>query len=382
MLGLRRSGRKLEFGRGPAGDGTVPLALAQWPGLKTWYAEESHGSLPGNADVGRAVADLARGGTTDALPQVLPRRRGVPTLWQEDVRAAPEPKIAWGDLSEREQREFLHEFVGVTLPSTDRRRAEAGRGGKARRALLPGGQHHAELARPRSCSAPLRTWSRPAPPSTSTGCCTARSATSRAAARSAPPPARCSCCRSGAAAWSPRLVVFAGLGHFARYNPDVQRLAAANVTRTLALAGIENFAMVLWGTTSGTGPADAARAQLEGVLTALADLEPDPRLKRITIVSRDARRLAEARRVAEDLLRLHPAAPLLKIARERKPGPQGRASAEGDRDAAGLAVRAGIGGARCAPRCSGPRPRRPRSWRAAGSTTACSSASIPASCPA
>ena len=39
---------------------------------------------------------------------------------------------------------------------------------------------------------------------------------------------------------APRLVVFAGLGHFARYGPDVQRLAAANVTRTLALAGIDN----------------------------------------------------------------------------------------------------------------------------------------------
>jgi CHAT domain-containing protein len=113
-------------------------------------------------------------------------------------------------------------------------------------------------------------------------------------------------------------VVFAGLGHFARYGPDVQRLAAANVTRTLALAGIENFAMVLWGTTSGTDPSDAARAQLEGVLTALSDLAPEQRLRRITIVSRSADRIASARRVAEDLLRLHPAAPLLRIARERK----------------------------------------------------------------
>jgi hypothetical protein len=75
---------------------------------------------------------------------------------------------------------------------------------------------------------------------------------------------------------------------------------------------------VLWGTTTGTSAADAARAQLEGVLTALADLEPEQRIKRITIVSREAERIAEARRVAEDLLRLHPSAPLLKLARERK----------------------------------------------------------------
>ena len=50
------------------------------------------------------------------------------------------------------------------------------------------------------------------------------------------------------------------------------------------------------------------------MLTALADLAPEQRLKRITIVSRDAERIAAARRVAEDLLRLHPAAPLLKLA--------------------------------------------------------------------
>ena len=155
--------------------------------------------------------------------------------------------------------------------------------------------------------------------------------------------------RSGLA---PRLVVFAGLGHFGRYGPDVQRLAAANVTRTLALAGIENFAMVLWGTASGAEPADAARAQLEGVLTALADLAPEQRLKRITIVSRDVERLAAARRVAEDLLRLHPAAPLMRIARAAQARAQGGAPAEGDRDAARLALRAGVGGdaARRAPR--------------------------------
>jgi len=117
----------------------------------------------------------------------------------------------------------------------------------------------------------------------------------------------------------PRLVVFAGLGDFGRYGPDVQRLAAANVTRTLALAGVENFSMVLWGTASGTEPADAARAQLEGVLTALGDLTPEQRLRRITIVSRSADRIAAARQVAEDLLRLHPAAPLMRLAPQRKP---------------------------------------------------------------
>ncbi len=318
VLGLRRSGRKLSFGRGPAGDGTVPLALAQWPGLPTWYAEESHGSLPGNADVGRAVADLARAGTTTALPQVLPRHRGVPTLWQEDLRAPPEPKIAWGDLSEREQREFLHEFVGVTLPSTAAAAPKRDAAAKPVELSFMEGS----ITQSKAAAVVLGAFANVEPAGAAQDIdrmlngaisdLARRRAISSAAGEVFVLPVG----RSGLV---PQLVVFAGLGHFARYGPDVQRLAAANVTRTLALAGIENFAMVLWGTTSGTGPADAARAQLEGVLTALADLEPDQRVKRITIVSRDAKRIAEARSVAEDLLRLHPAAPLLKLARERKP---------------------------------------------------------------
>jgi CHAT domain-containing protein len=318
VLGLRRVSRRLEFGRGPAGDGTVPLALAQWPQLKTWYVEESHGLLPGNADVGRAVADLARSGSTDALPQVLPRRRGVPTLWQEDLRAAPEPKIAWGDLSEREQREFLHEFVGVTQPSTAAAAPKRDAAAKpVELSFLEG-----SITQSGASAIVLGAFANVEPAGAAQAIdrmlhgaisdLARRRAINAAAGEVFVLPV-------GRGALAPRFVVFAGLGHFGRYGPDVQRLAAANVTRTLALAGVEDFSMVLWGTASGTAPADAARAQLEGVLTALADLEPDRRVRRITIVSREAQRIAEARRVAEDLLRLHPAAPLLKIARERKP---------------------------------------------------------------
>ena len=317
VLGLRRVGRKLEFGRGPAGDGTVPLALAQWPSLKTWYAEESHGSLPGNADVGRAIVDLARSGTTNALPGVLPRHRGVSTLWQEDLRSAPEPKIAWNDLSDREQREFLHEFVGVTQPSTTAAAPKRDAAAKPVELSFVEGS----ITQSASAAIVLGAFANVEPAGAARAIdkmlhgAISDLARRRAIGSAAGEVFVLPVGRSGLA---PRLVVFAGLGHFGRYGPDVQRLAAANVTRTLALSGIENFSMVLWGTASGAEPADAARAQLEGVLTALADLAPEQRLKRITIVSRNAERLGAARRVAEDLLRLHPAAPLMRIARERK----------------------------------------------------------------
>jgi CHAT domain-containing protein len=318
VLGLRRSHGKFEFGRGPAGDGTVPLALAQWPKLPTWYVEESHGSLPGNAEVGRAVVDLARSGRTGALPAVLPRRRGAPTLWQEDVRLAPTPKIAWGDLSEREQREFLQEFIGVTQPSTAAAAPKRARGAKTVELSFLAGS----ITESSATAIALGAFANVEPAGAALAIdrmlhgaisdLARRRAISAVAGEVFVLPV-------GHRGFAPRLVVFAGLGHFASYGPDVQRLAAANVTRTLALAGIDNFAMVLWGTASGTGPEQAARAQLEGVLTALGDLEPERRPRRITIVSRDAARIADARRAALDLLRLHPDASLLSLARERKP---------------------------------------------------------------
>jgi hypothetical protein len=319
VLGLRRSSRRLEFGRGPAGDGTVPLALAHWPNLKTWYVEESHGSLPGNAEVGNAVTDLARDDKTSALPHMLPRRGGVPTLWQDDVRAGPEPKIAWNDLSDREQREFLHEFVGVTQPS-EKPAARQKREAAAKPVELS--FMEGSITQSGADAIVLGAFANVEPAGAAQAIdrilhgaisdLARRRAISAAAGEVFVLPV-------GRRGLTARLVVFAGLGHFGRYGPDVQRLAAANVTRTLALAGVENFSMVLWGTSSGANAANAARAQLEGVLTALTDLAPDLRLRRITVVSRSATRIAETRRVAEDLLRLQGAAPLLHLAPLRKP---------------------------------------------------------------
>jgi hypothetical protein len=322
VTALRRSGRKLEFGRTPAGDGTVPLALAHWPGLPTWYVHESHGALPGNHDVGRAVVDLARGETTDTLPHVPPRKQAGAVFWQEDTRAAPDPKIAWSDLSEREQREFLREFVDVAQPpAAPIAGAERGTPQKpvelafvegsitdsSAGALVLGAFQNVEpagaaLAIDRILEGAISDLAR-------------RRAIGAAAGEVFVLPVG----RRGLAA---RLVVFAGLGNFGRYGPDVQRLAATNVTRTLALAGVDDFAMVLWGTASGADAIAAARAQLEGVLTALGDLAPELRLRRITIISRNAHRLAAARNVAEDLLRLHPAARLLKLLPDRKATPK------------------------------------------------------------
>ncbi len=318
VVDLRRRKGQLEFGRSHAGDGTVPLTLAHWPGLTAWYVEESHGSLPGNADVGRAVIDLARGETTSALPHVLPRRRALPILWQEETRAAPAAKIDWNDLPEREQREFLREFVGIAhaAPATA---PGAERGAPVRPVEL--GFFEGGVTQSDAAALVLGAFANVEPAGAAQAIdqildgaisdLARRRAINAAAGEVFVLPV-------GRRELAARLVVFAGLGNFGNFGPDVQRLAAANVTRTLALAGINDFAMVLWGTASGANAEDAARAQLEGVLSALGDLAPQLRIRRITILSRSAKRLTAARRVAEDLLRVHPAAHWMRLVPERR----------------------------------------------------------------
>jgi len=59
------------------GDGRVPHALGLLKGVPAYYVEESHGDLPGNEDVLKAVEDLLQRGSTSQLPDQPPVRRAV-----------------------------------------------------------------------------------------------------------------------------------------------------------------------------------------------------------------------------------------------------------------------------------------------------------------
>lgn len=61
------------------GDGRVPFTLGRLQGVPTWYVEESHGSLPKNETVLRAVGQILERGRTDALPaNPIPPKRALP----------------------------------------------------------------------------------------------------------------------------------------------------------------------------------------------------------------------------------------------------------------------------------------------------------------
>jgi hypothetical protein len=107
------------------GDGTVPLAFAQLPGVKTWYVEESHGSLPNNGKVADAVKDLLARGVTDALPEHwTPSRRGVVRALRDSQLQQPAFGGRSGDaIRESELRQLIEELAAppslVTPGSSD-----------------------------------------------------------------------------------------------------------------------------------------------------------------------------------------------------------------------------------------------------------------------
>ena len=294
--GLRRRNGSLEFRFSDDGDGTVPLALAQCADLATWYAQVEHGRLPADETVTQAVIELIGHGTTTLLPREAEAasRRG---RWEaDDIGDEATGKLFWDDLSGVEKRTFLREFVAPPEDAHgDQRRPAAG--------AAPG-RHAVELrlllgsiAEQPAEAIVLGVFSNVEPAGAALDVDAAlggaisdlaqRRAISAAAGEVFMLPA-------GGSLRS-KYVVFAGLGSFALYGAEVQRLAAANVTRTLALAGVRDMALVLWGTASGVPPAHAAQSQLNGLLQALGELEPGRRLRRVTVVSRSQRRLDAAR---------------------------------------------------------------------------------------
>ncbi|RKG65689.1 alpha/beta fold hydrolase, partial [Corallococcus terminator] len=69
-VGLHRDAQgRFVYQTSRQGDGTVPLEFAQMSGVKAHYfIAESHGALPNNSRVARAVGDLLKHGQTDVLP--------------------------------------------------------------------------------------------------------------------------------------------------------------------------------------------------------------------------------------------------------------------------------------------------------------------------
>lgn len=95
------------------GDGTVPLALAQWRNAATWFVSESHGGLTNNDTVLAAVIDLLQTTTTLRLSDRAPPVEGKPVRVTTDrqLRAQATRKVQWDALSLDSRRRILEPVI-------------------------------------------------------------------------------------------------------------------------------------------------------------------------------------------------------------------------------------------------------------------------------
>jgi hypothetical protein len=116
VVGVRRTAAGFEYSMARSGDGTVPLAMAMLPGLKSYFVEELHGNLANNPQVIRAVVDLVRRGRTHHLSQRWRNKRGpVRRIDDAELRRENGRKIDWCSLSSAQREAALGELDSARL---------------------------------------------------------------------------------------------------------------------------------------------------------------------------------------------------------------------------------------------------------------------------
>jgi pimeloyl-ACP methyl ester carboxylesterase len=135
---LRRRSKEFDYTLTRSGDGTVPLASALLPGVRSAYARVAHSDLTRDPLVAAAVVDLLRRGSTQRLP----------TRWQSSARARAHvsdgelrrmhsEKVDWAALTPRQRRLFLENLnepphLRLRVPTRVGRPRQGGRRKKRR----------------------------------------------------------------------------------------------------------------------------------------------------------------------------------------------------------------------------------------------------------
>ncbi len=304
VVGVTLRGSEFEFEMSPAGDATVPLALAVRPGERAWYVGEKHGGLPNNGRVIAAVVDLLHKGRTQRLPQTASRARRPDSRSMSEAalrRVAPH-KVRWQHLSPDARRRLLEpvvspEFHGAVAPAALERAfaanaAQAPANASTRRVLELRLVHGSIVdANARAIVLGVFRNVDPSGPAADVDAAlggairefTLRRMFAAQLGQVFVMPA----VRSALLA---ELVLFTGLGDFDDFGADALAIVAENVVRTFAHTHVEDFATVLFGAGSGVPVAMAAEQQLKGFLDGLRHADPERVLRRITVCEVDRRK--------------------------------------------------------------------------------------------
>jgi len=310
---VRRTGADFEYLVTRDGDGTVPLALAELPGVLTYYVREGHSELTNNGLVASAVIDVLRTGHTQRLTRARPMAtRAAARIADGALRRTYRRKVDWHALSIDERRMFLETLndppkLPLRAPSRATRDAGAAitrsRGAAARSALeiaiVRGEIQDADAG---ALAVGVFHGVRPAGAVAAIDARLAGAIGELAARRMLPGEAG----QVTALPADRRLphathVLIVGLGRFADLDAAGVELAADSVARFCEHGGIRSLATVPWGAGAGLPATLSFAAQLRGYLrprTALAR-----RLARIIFVVRDAAEHRAITRLAAALAR-------------------------------------------------------------------------------
>jgi pimeloyl-ACP methyl ester carboxylesterase len=310
IVSVELHGREFHYAVANEGDGTVPLALATIPGASHWYAREKHGGLPNNGRVISAVVDLLRSGTSDRLPSSVRRSRrpAKSVVTEATLRRVAPHKVRWQDLSPDARRRLLEPVIspefhgGLSRSVLETARTERPTPARTLEIRLSNGGIEDANAR----ALVFGVFRNVDPAGASSAVDSRLGGTLRSFARR-----RMFSGRLGEVSVLPvvrgallaEFVVLAGLGEFDDFGSDAQAFAAANVVRSLASTGVEDFATVLFGAGSGVPMTAALEQQLGGYLAALEDADPDRVVRRITLCETDRRKYAAMRRGVERVVR-------------------------------------------------------------------------------
>ena len=295
---------------GHDGDGTVPRSLATLPGAAHWFVAEKHGGLPNNGKVIAAVVDLLRTGSTERLPTSTRRGRAQrERVVSESVlrRVAPR-KVRWQDLSPDARRRLLEPVIspefhgGVAAAALRPMSATAAVPGSApAQRVLEIRLVQGSIADANARALVLGLFRNVDPSGAASAVDERLGGTIVEFARRRMFSASLGHISSLPVARGTLLaefIVLAGLGDFDDFGSEAQAFAAGNVVRTLARAGVEDFATVLFGAGSGVPVAAALEQQLGGFVAGLAGADPGHVVRRITICEIDKRKYAALRRAA------------------------------------------------------------------------------------
>ena len=133
VTALRLRGAEFVYTLTRGGDGTVPLASALLPGVRSACAPVAHSDLTRDPGVAAAVVDLLRSGRTTRLPtRCQSRARARAQVGDGELRGTHTEKVDWAALTPGERRLFLENLnepphLQLRVPRGSRRRGRVRR---------------------------------------------------------------------------------------------------------------------------------------------------------------------------------------------------------------------------------------------------------------